>query len=89
MSIKIGNPSENDLRILQVPLVLKSDQNCDLQTAARCLRYRGAQRCFQGGGSLVRIATEFRIFFNIDEHLTSCLRMDNLLSIIENENIQN
>ena len=28
-------------------------------------------------------------FFNIDEHLTSCLRMDNLLSIIENENIKN
>ena len=76
ISIKIGHPVENDVRILQVPLVLKSDQNCDLQTAARCLRYRVGHGRSKVEGASRESPQNLEFLFNIDEHLTSCVRMD-------------
>ena len=75
ISIKIGYPIENDLRILQVPLVLKSDQNCD-QTNRRP-RGAWALNCDSKVESASReLRQNLELLFNIDEHLPSCVRMD-------------
>ena len=76
ISIKIGHPIENDVRILLIPLVLKSDKNCDLQKAARCLRYRAGHGRSKVEGASRESLQKLELLFNIDEHLTSCVRMD-------------